>query len=586
MVVFITVAAVGAKLVDIQVVSPTRYVSYGAGQRNGFRSIPSGRGTLADRDGQPFAMSIGLPQVVVDPSQVVESDRSRTASELARVLGTGRAALAPKLRARNRYQVLATQVTPAQASAVTALKLPGVSLEGRFVRRRPSGELAGSVIGRALPDGSVDEHGRQGLSGLERRYDAELHGSPGKLFYEKGPDGQTIPGGRRKVVPAKPGTDLFLTLDQSLQYETERSLVDQVKATGAQGAMAVVMHPSTGEVLAMTSVDRRGDAVAPSHDDQAVTSVFEPGSVNKVITVSGAIEEGRVAPDTVMQVPDHLQLYDRNFTDHTQHPTTAWSTTDILVTSSNIGTIKIAQQLGADKLDHYLRAFGFGERSGLGFPGESSGIMRPLESWSGVDIGAVPIGQGISVTALQMLSAYNVIANDGMYVAPKLVGATDRGSGREATPPSAHHRVLSPATATAVRGMLDRVVTDGTGKRAAVPGYVVAGKTGTARIPQGSTGSDGYLDAAGHYQYQSTFVGMVEGADLSIIVTVRDATTSIYGGDVAAPVFAHLAATGLRRFRIPPPSLVTAAHTVVPELSASAKEVDGDAPAGGRPAAG
>jgi len=584
--VLIVVAAVGAKLVDIQVVSPTRYVSYGVGQRSGFRVLPAGRGMLADRNGQPFAQSIGEPQVVVDPTQVDRRDRSRTASRLAQVLGTDEAALARKLRARNRYQVLDTKVSPTEEAAVSRLKFPGVSVEERFVRRQPSGELAGSVVGRALPDGSVDEHGRQGLSGLEHQYDAKLHGTAGKLFYERGPGGQTIPGGRRKLMAAKPGTDLYLTLDQSLQYETERSLVEQVQATGAQGAMAVTMRPSTGEVLAMSSVDRRGESVAPSRDDQAVTSVFEPGSVNKVITVAGAVQEGRIGPDTVMQVPDHLKLFDRSFTDHTPHPTTQWSTTDILVTSSNIGTIKIAQELGAGKVDHYLRAFGFGRPSGLGFPGESGGIMRPVDRWSGVDIGAVPIGQGISVTALQMLSAYNVIANDGLYVAPKLVGATDSGSGRVPSAPSPRRRVVSPATATAVRGMLDRVVTEGTGQRAAVPGYVVAGKTGTARIPQGGAGADGYLDADGHYHYQSTFVGMVDGADLSIIVTVRDAITSIYGGDVAAPVFAHIAATALRRYRIPPPSLVSAARTVVPEVSASAKRLDGDAPAGGRPAAG
>jgi cell division protein FtsI (penicillin-binding protein 3) len=306
-----------------------------------------------------------------------------------------------------------------------------------------------------------------------------------------------------------------------------------------------------------------------------------------MITVAAAIEEGAVTPQTVIDVPDHLQIYDKDFKDHDPHPTQPWSVTDILVTSSNIGTIKIARELGAEKVDRYLRSFGFGQSTGLDFPAESAGIMRPLEDWSGVDIGAIPIGQGVAVTAMQMLAAYNVVANDGTYVAPKLVAATDDGDGRSATGASRRRRVVSAETAQAMRGMLDQVVTDGTGKLAAVPGYPIGGKTGTARIPQAvHDPEDGYLAPDG-YHYQSSFVGFVDGADLSIIVSVEDAQTSIFGGDVAAPVFSHLAATALRRYQIPPPALVAAAQRAVPELSASAKEVGGeDVTDGSRTAAG
>ncbi len=579
--------AITARLVDLQVVSPNRYVRYGIDQRTGFRVLPASRGGVLDRSGEPFALSVAQPQVVVDPSQVATRDRSATATRLARTLSVSRASVIEKLAARNRYQIIAPQASGAQVQTLRKLALPGVTIEDRYVRQSPSGNLARSVVGSALPDGSQDQQGHQGLSGIERQFDRVLHGSPGTLRYERDPSGHTIPGGRQQVDAAKPGTDLYLTLDQTLQYETERSLIDQVDATRAQGAIAVVMRPSTGEILSMASVARGDRGVAVTKDNQAVTSVFEPGSVNKVITIAGALEQGLVTPDSVQQVPDHLQLADRRFSDHDQHPIRSWSTTDILVTSSNIGTIGIARQLGEANLDRYLRAFGFGQRSGLGFPGESSGILRPLADWSGVDIGAMPIGQGISVTALQMLSVYNAIANNGRYVAPKLVAATDRGNGRTPTAASANHQVVSPATATAVRGMLDKVVTDGTGTRAAVPGYVVAGKTGTARIPQsGADATDGYKDAAGQYHYQSSFVGMVDGADLSIIVTLRDPRSSIYGGDVAAPLFAHLAASALRRFHIAPPAIAPAARAAVPELSATARQVDGDVTAGTRPAAG
>lgn len=585
--VVLVVAGVSARLVDLQVVKPDRYVAYGLRQRDGFRSLPAGRGAILDRDGQAFAMSVAQPQVIADPTQVPRPRRTARilAAELDVDASTLEAALARKGR---RYAVIAPLVSPAVADRVKRLELPGIAISKRYLRTSPSRGLAAPVVGRALADGQVvADSAHQGVSGIERQYDDALTGRPGRLYYEKDPVGNTIAGGRQRLEAARPGADVYLTLDQSLQYETQRALADQVDATGAQGAMAIVMHPSTGEIVAMAGVNRRFDGtIADTAEVTPVTSVFEPGSVNKVITIAGAMEDGLVDPDTVLDVPDRLALYDRTFNDHEPHPTSPWSVTDILVTSSNIGTIKIAQQLGPARVDHYLRAFGFGHDTGLDLSGESAGLLRDLEDWSGVDIGAIPIGQGISVTALQMLSAYNVIANGGVYVAPKLVVATDDGHGRTATRPSAHHRVVSPQTAAAMGAMLDKVVTDGTGQRAAVPGYDIGGKTGTARIPQGGKDAvDGYRDAAGRYHYYSSFVGTVDGADLSIIVAVREAETSIYGGEVAAPVFSHLAASALRRYQVPPPALMSAARPSVPDLSASAKEVGGeDVTVGGREA--
>lgn len=578
------VAAVAVQLINVQVTDTSRYVAYGESQRDGARPLPASRGAIYDRSGQAFAMSVAQPMVIADPARVEHP--IATSRELASILGLDATEIETQLTSRFRYRIIAKAISQADAAAIKARladdELAGITLENEYLRSTPSDDLAIGVIGHALPEGQTTPDGQTGgVSGIEAEYNAKLEGKPGKLYYEQDVWGKPIAGGERKLDKAVQGTDLYLTLDQALQFEAEKAMKDQVRASGAQSGQAVIMRPSTGEILAMASVAKDEDGeVANTRDNRSVTSVFEPGSVNKMITVAGAIEEGVVTPDTILNVPDYLNIEDRTFTDSHQHPPTDWSVSDIIATSSNIGTIKIAQQLTKAKVDAYLRDFGFGTSTGLGFPGESRGIMKDLDEWSGVDIGAMPIGQGIAVTALQMLGAYNVVANDGVYIAPKLVAATDSGSGQVPTEPSGGHRVISADTAAAMQAMLAQVVSDGTGELAAVPGYESAGKTGTARIPQNVDPEDGYLNELGRYEYQASFVGMVNGADLSIIVTLEDPRTSIFGGDVAAPVFAHLAATALRRYEVPPPALLGATTHEVPELSASAREVDGEDVAG------
>ena len=578
----VIVAFIGTQLVRVEA-SPGRYLAYGQSQRDTSRDLPASRGAIYDRNGQAFAMSVAQPMLVADPVQVkhpITESRS-----LAAILGLDATDLEAQLSTKKRYRVIAKEVSPHDVTKIKELiadgKLTGISFENEYLRETPSDDLGIAVVGHALPPGQVTADGHKGgISGIEHEFDRQLRGKSGKLYYEQDVWGQPIAGGQQKLDKAVQGTDLYLTLDQALQYESEQALAKQVAASGAQSGQAVIMRPSTGEVLAMASVATNEDGtVSNTRDNRSVTSVFEPGSVNKMITVAGAIQEGVVTPDTIINVPSSLPLYDRTFTDSHPHPNSDWSVTDIIVTSSNIGTIKVAQKLGKEKVDHYLRQFGFGSTPGLGFPGETAGIMKRPDAWSGVDIGAIPIGQGVAVSALQMLDAYNVVANDGVFVAPKLVASTDTGAGQVATPPSKGHRVISKDTAAAMQAMLAKVVTDGTGKLAAVPGYEAAGKTGTARIAKNVNAEDGYLDAEGRYEYQASFVGMVNGADLSIIVTIEDPRTSIFGGDIAAPVFAHLAATALRRFEVPPPALLGATSHDVPEVSASARAVDAqDAP--------
>ena len=304
--------------------------------------------------------------------------------------------------------------------------------------------------------------------------------------------------------------------------------------------------------MANVDVDPKTGQPVVSSANEALTAVFEPGSVNKVITAAGAIEEGLVNPDTVLQVPDHLQVSDHLFSDHDPHAVASWSVTDIVTRSSNIGTIMIAQMLGKQRIDEYLRKFGLGDKTALDFPGESAGLMLDPKDWSGTSIGSIPIGQGISVTAMQMLEVYNVIANGGKYVAPRLVDATIDGAGaRHDAPPAAQREVVSAETAAKVNAMLQNVVAsqDGTGFRAAVPGYTVAGKTGTARKPN-DNGIPGYKTGA----YVSSFAGYLpaENPQVSIIVVIDEPSTSIYASVVSAPVFAELANLAVRQLRVAP----------------------------------
>lgn len=577
-------ATVTVRLADVQVSERETWMAMGTNARDGYQVIPAGRGAIVDRNGQPFALSVVRPNVVADPTYVEEP--AHAALLLAPILDVDAAELQAKLsKPDTHYQLLASTVTDEVRAEVEAVleedDLAGITFEDQYVREYPSGSLARGIVGKTYDRGLVDDDGHQGQLGIELAFEDELTGAPGRRYFERDTGGNTIADTPESVEPAKPGTDVYLSLDQALQYSTEQALIDQVQATGAEEAMAIITKPSTGEILAMASVAVNEDGtVAATGDNRAVTTVFEPGSVSKMITVASAMEEGVVTPNTVLDVPDHLTLYDHTFTDHDPHPDQAWTTTDILVTSSNIGTIKIAQQLGKDEIDRYQREFGFGQTSGSDIPGEVNGLMLDPDDWSGTSIGAIPIGQGISVTALQMLGAYNVISNDGVYVAPRLVAATDDGHGRTSTDAGETRRVISADNAQAMRLILSKVVSEGTGLSAAVPGYTAFGKTGTARIPQDhpTDPTDSYRTESGGYEYQSSFVGGIDGADLSIIVTVKNAQTSIYGSQVAAPVFAQLASLALRSEQIPPPALVAAAEAGIPELSSSAKAVDGEDP--------
>lgn len=542
-------SAIVVRLVQVQALEGEAYIAYGASQRFQTIALPAERGSIFDRNGHDLAVS--LPQRTVWANPLLIERPDEVAAALVGPLGLdaeGTVALTEKLGRDAGFVYVARRVDDTVAEQIEELRLPGISFLDEPKRFTPSGDLARSLLGQVGVD-------NEGLAGLEMQFDDLLTGDDGQLVIEKDPEGRTIPAGERQLQPAERGDDLVLTIDRSMQYETERALAAQITAKGAKGGIAIVTRPGTGEILALANltVDPDTGVVRATGNNMAATAVYEPGSVNKVITVAAALEEGLVSPESLVTVPDSLQVSDHLFTDHDPHPTEDYSVTRILTESSNVGTIKLAQMLGKERVDSYLRRFGFGTKSALDFPNEAAGILLDPERYSGTSMGSIPIGQGIAVTALQMLEAYNVLANDGMYVPPRLVLETvDATGARHPFDGEAPHRVVSEQTARQMREMLANVVSEGTGTRGGITGYQVAGKTGTARKPQPG---GGYHDESGNYRYVANFVGFVpaERPELSIIVVIDEPAADIFGGTTAAPVFADLAQYALRLFRIPPP---------------------------------
>ncbi|MGH9229163.1 MAG: peptidoglycan D,D-transpeptidase FtsI family protein [Acidimicrobiales bacterium] len=540
----------------VQTVGAHKYVAYGEEQRIEPISLPAARGTIFDRNGKDLALSTPAKSLGADPSVI--SDRAAAARRLAGALRLPESEVASKLATDAHFVYLARQVDDEVAERVQDLDIPGVLIFDESARLLPAGDMARSLIG------SVDLD-NVGVAGLEQRYDDQLAGDPGEYMVERDLEGRTIPGGRELIDPAEPGDDIVLTVDRGLQYATEGILAEQVRTAGARAGWAAVMDPRSGEVLALANVeaDPETHTVGNTGNNLAVTQIFEPGSVNKVITMSAALEEGLVAPDTELQVPDTLRVADHVYSDaHSLPP--RMTASQILSRSSNIGTIEIARRLGMPRLDEYLRRFGFGQRTALGLPHEERGILLDPDNWSGTSIGSIPIGQGISVTAMQLLLAYNTIANDGVYMPPTVLRATVDAEGeRHPAVLGEGRRVVSPTTAAQVREMLAQAVTSGTGKAAAIDGYDAAGKTGTARKPQSG---GGYRDPQGDYHYVATFAGFIPADDpqVSIIVVIDEPTTSPYASDVAAPAFADIGRQALRTLRIAPPAASGAIGTLPP----------------------
>lgn len=563
------------ELIDVQILNPTAFAAFGESQRVRTETLAADRGTIYDRNGVELALSTPQKSIFADPLLVTEP--AIEAARLAPILGLPAAELEQQLAGDNRFTYLARQVTPEVAEQIRALKqskdadgkavdlLPGVEMIEEPKRFTPSDDVAKSIIGQVDIDGN-------GISGLEAQYSELLTGTPGELVLERTPQGRTIAAGDQSLIPAVRGRDLELTLDRSLQFETERILGEQVADAGAKSGMAIVMKPDTGEILSMANVvsDPETGEVSVDGNNAGATTVYEPGSVMKIVSAAGAIENGEVQPDTVVPVTDEMQICDQRFTEHDYHGNVGWPVSTILAQSSNIGTIKLADMIGKDELYRYMKDFGFGEKTAVDFPNEAAGTIRAPEDWDCASRGTFPIGQGVSVTPLQMLQAYNTLANGGVYMPPKLVAATIDADGNRhpnIAPGSEGRRVVSRDTANKMNLMLRSVVEEGTGTAAAITGYTPAGKTGTSRKPHPD---GGYTWPDGAMHYQATFVGFVpaEAPALSIIVIIDEPTKEgIFGGVVAAPAFAKIGETALRHYAIAPPASDLAAEGLAGDTS-------------------
>jgi cell division protein FtsI (penicillin-binding protein 3) len=545
MLIVVTIAfvVIAARLVNLQALDTGRYARLGLDQRVHTVKLAAERGSIFDRNGADLAISVPQDTLWADPRVI--SDPTGYAATLAPMLNIDQNALEQRLSQHDlAFVYVARKVTPALVKEVMALHLPGVGTTPESKRFYPSGSLAATLLGSVGMD-------NQGLYGLEAGYDSVLTGRPGQVVIEQDPRGREIPSSKRSFQPAEAGRDLVLTVDQSLQYETEQILLKEAALSQAKNATAVIVDVHTGDVLAMATVDgptatQPAQVARDTARNRPLTDVFEPGSTNKVITMAGALEDGVVKPDQVFPVPSEIRMGGKQYTDDEPHAPLKMTLTDIVSRSSNLGTIKVAEKLGPERFDHYLRAFGLGKKTSIRFPGQEPGLLLPLSSYNSTSMGSMPIGQGIAVTSLQMLDAYLTIANGGVSVNPRLVAATVDAHGQRHDAPIARGtRVVSEQTANVVNGMLQAVVTrrDGTGTAAAIPGYAVAGKTGTARKPPYELN-----------QHVASFVGFApaNAPRLAISVVIDEPTTDIYGGKVAAPAFAGIMQNALRVVGVPP----------------------------------
>jgi cell division protein FtsI (penicillin-binding protein 3) len=534
--VLLLVVVVG-KLVVLQGVDGAAYAQAAVDSRMRTYPIEAVRGEITDRTGKVLAYSVDAERVVADPSVV--TDPTRTALALTTLLGVPVADLTEKLSRDGRYVVLADQVATDitdQIRALPAATRAGLYFEHDPVRLYPAGAVGGQVVGFVGTDGD-------GLAGIEQRYQDVLAGTDGKKRVEVDGSGNEIPSGIDETTPATDGGTVQLTLDEDLQYVVQQRL-DAACADGATtSASAVVLDVHTGEVAAMGSCP----GYDPGHYNETdpnqlgnpvVSDVYEPGSVMKAVTLSAAIEEGKATKDTVLTVPDRIQAGDVVVADAHERAPKDFTVTGILAKSSNVGAIMLAREVGNSTLERYLRAFGIGSKSGIELPGESAGILEGSANWTESRAANVPIGQGVSVTTLQMASVYQTLANGGVRIPPRVVSSVTAADGTVTKAPRPEGvRVVSAGTADQLTYMLEAVVgKGGTAPLGEVDGFRVVGKTGTAQ--RANPDCSCYTGGG----YFTTFVGYAPADDPQYVVAVdlERPTSEAEGGQVAAPVFSDV----------------------------------------------
>jgi cell division protein FtsI (penicillin-binding protein 3) len=541
--IFVLFTLLAAQLFRVQVIQASNYQEKAANEMQSTRTIPAQRGEITDINGIAFARSVSAITIVVDQTQI--TDPARVANFVAPILGLPVADVQENITGTRKYSIVLKNGRPALWDKLTQAiydynkaledkyfdkRIIGFFPERSYIREYPSGQLISSLIGFVRADGI-------GATGIESSLNSIITGTDGKYSYARG-YGAEIPGSQREIVAAKAGTNIRLTINRDVQWVASKAIADAVKSANAVSGTVIVMDPKTGAIVA--------HATAPTFNpnntknvplalmrNPSVQDVYEPGSTGKVMTMAAALEEKTITPTTVFTVPYMLKRGGSPFHDHEPHPTQHLTSSGILAVSSNTGTIKVGETMSNDTLHSYLTRFGIGSKTGSGLPGESAGLLRPVSNWSGTTAPTVAFGQGYSVTAMQATSVFATIANNGVRVSPTVIAGTSDPSGHFT--PTANRssvRVVSEDTAIKLRLMMESVVSaQGTAPSAAIPGYRVAGKTGTAMR---------YDQKTGRYSgYTASFIGFApaDAPRYVISVTLQDPRNGHYGGSLGGPVF-------------------------------------------------
>ena len=532
----------GLRLVQVQALQAGDYRERAVNEMEKVKTLQAPRGDITDINGVAFARSVAATSIVVDQTQI--TDPAKVAAFVAPILGMKVEEIQDSLTGTRKWNMVARNAKPAtwlklsaaldqynsRFKAMSPDRIIGFFPERSYVREYPSGSLIASLIGFVNHDGV-------GATGLESSMNSKIKGIDGKYSYANGYKAE-IPGSQSEIIPAQSGTSIRLTVDRDIQWVASKAIADVVKSSRALSGTVIVMDPKTGHILA--------HATAPTFDpndttkvslvamrNPSVLDVYEPGSTGKVMTIAAAMDEKKITPETVLTIPDKLKRSVKTFRDHEPHPTQRLTTAGILAVSSNTGSIKIGEMISNDKLYDYLTKFGIGIKTGSGLPGESRGILPKVADWSGTTAPTVAFGQGYSVTAMQATSVFATLANDGVRVSPTVIAGTSDSSGNY-TPTATREsvRVISPETAAKMRLMMESVVSaNGTAPSAAIPGYRVAGKTGTAQRID---------DTCGCYRgYTASFIGFAPADKPAYVisVTIQDPKGLHWGGYLGGPVF-------------------------------------------------
>ena len=532
----------GLRLVQVQALQAGNYRELAVNEMEKVRTLQAPRGDITDINGVPFARSVAATSIVVDQTQI--TDPAKVAAFVAPILNMKVQEVQVAVTGTRKWNMVARNAKPAtwlklsdaldqynsRFKAMSPDRIIGFFPERSYVREYPSGNLIASLIGFVNHDGV-------GATGLESSMNSKIKGIDGKYSYANGYKAE-IPGSQSEIIPAQSGTSIRLTVDRDIQWVASKAIAEVVKSSRALSGTVIVMDPKTGHILA--------HATAPTFDpndttkvslvamrNPSVLDVYEPGSTGKVMTIAAALEEKKITPQTVLTIPDKLKRSVKVFRDHEPHPTQRLTTAGVLAVSSNTGSIKIGEMISNDKLYDYLTKFGIGSKTGSGLPGESRGILPKVADWSGTTAPTVAFGQGYSVTAMQATSVFATIANDGVRVSPTVIAGTSDSSGNY-TPSATREsvRVISPETASQMRLMMESVVSaSGTAPSAAIPGYRVAGKTGTAQRID---------DTCGCYRgYTASFIGFAPADKPAYVisVTIQDPKGLHWGGYLGGPVF-------------------------------------------------